>query len=127
MPMVTHLPLVPRVQSRIWPMAALAAEAAEERPRASMMAAPRLPTLGMYSLLYQVSSTRPGALAPATVAKRLSGYMVGEWLPQTTIFSTESTGLPALPASMDMARLWSRRIMEVKLAAGRSGAEFLAM
>ena len=44
--MVTHLPLVPRAQSRMWSMAALAAEAAELRPRASMMAAPRLPTVG---------------------------------------------------------------------------------
>jgi hypothetical protein len=35
----------------MWSMAALAAEAAEEAPRASMMAAPRLPTFGMYSLL----------------------------------------------------------------------------
>ncbi len=53
--------------------------------------------------------------------------MVGEWLPQTTIFSTESTGLPVFAASWDRARLWSRRIMEVKLARGRSGAEFMAM
>ena len=45
-PMVTHLPLVPRAQSRMWSMAALAAEAADETPRASMMAAPRLPTVG---------------------------------------------------------------------------------
>jgi hypothetical protein len=46
MPMVTQPPLVPSAQSRMWSMAALAAEAADDRPRASMMAAPRLPTVG---------------------------------------------------------------------------------
>jgi hypothetical protein len=30
----------------MWSMAALAAEAADDRPRASMIAAPRLPTSG---------------------------------------------------------------------------------
>ena len=45
--MVTHLPFEPRIQSRMWSMAALAAEAADDKPRASMMAAPRLPTVGM--------------------------------------------------------------------------------
>ncbi len=69
--MVTHLPSEPRAQPRMWSMAALAAEAAEDRPRASMMAAPRLPTFGMYSFLYQASSfTSLAAGWPAMVAKR---------------------------------------------------------
>ena len=34
---------VPAAQSRTWSIAALAAEAADESPRASMIAAPRLP------------------------------------------------------------------------------------
>src|SRR5208283_1624828 len=108
-------------------MAALAAEPAEDRPRASMITAPRLPTLGMYSFLYQFSSTSLVAGFPSIVAKRISGYIVGEWLPHTINFSTESTGLPALLASMDLARLWSRRSIFVKLPCGRSGADFMAI
>src|SRR5512134_136022 len=128
MPMVTHWPLLPSTQSRMWSMAALAALAAEEAPRASMMAAPRLPTVGMYVPLYQASSfTRALAFWPATVAKRMSGYMVGEWLPHTTIFCTSDTVLPVRAASWDTARLWSRRIMEVKFFFGRSGADFMAI
>jgi hypothetical protein len=53
-PIVTHSPFVPSAQSRMWSMAALAAEAADDRPRASMMAAPRLPTVGR-----KVSGSRP--------------------------------------------------------------------
>ena len=37
-------------------MAALAAEAAEETPRASMIAAPRLPTVGRKTSLFQTWS-----------------------------------------------------------------------
>jgi hypothetical protein len=52
-------------------MAALAAEAADESPRASMMAAPRLPTVGMKVSRYQVSSlTAFGAGCPPIDAKR---------------------------------------------------------
>ncbi len=38
---------VPSAHDRMWPMAALAADAADDRPRASMTAAPRLATVGM--------------------------------------------------------------------------------
>jgi hypothetical protein len=34
---------------------------------------------------------------------------------------------PALLASCDSARLWSRRSIAVKFFAGRSGADFIAM
>ena len=52
-------------------MAALAAEAAEDRPRASMMAAPRLPTSGMKVSLYQASSFTSAFTGwPPAVAKR---------------------------------------------------------
>ena len=71
MPMVTHLPLVPRAQSRMWSMAALAADAADDRPRASMMAAPRLPTVGRnVSLFHTWSLIRSLTALPPTVAKR---------------------------------------------------------
>ena len=39
---------VPSVHVRMWSTAALAADAADDAPRASMMAAPRLATVGMY-------------------------------------------------------------------------------
>ena len=52
-------------------MAALAAEAAEDRPRASMIAAPRLPTFGMNSLAFQSASLILSfSDSPLTVAKR---------------------------------------------------------
>ena len=51
--METQPPSVPATQSLMWSMAALAADAAEEAPRASMMAAPRLPTLGRNSFSIQ--------------------------------------------------------------------------
>src|SRR3989344_2519999 len=71
MPMVTHLPLVPRAQSRMWSMAALAAEAADDRPRASMMAAPRLPTVGRKVLAFHSwSLIILATLSPLMVAKR---------------------------------------------------------
>ena len=60
--MVTHLPSLPSTQSRTWSMAALAAEAADDRPRASMIAAPRLPTLGMNSLKFQSASAANAAI-----------------------------------------------------------------
>jgi hypothetical protein len=40
----------------MWSIAALAADAAEERPRASMIAAPRLPTVGRKTSLFQTGS-----------------------------------------------------------------------
>ena len=51
---------MPRAQSRMWSMAALAADAAEDAPRASMIAAPRFCTVGMKSLSTQAWS-RPMA------------------------------------------------------------------
>ena len=53
--------------------------------------------------------------------------MVGEWLPHTMSFSIESTGTPALAASCEAARLWSRRSMAVKFFFGSDGADFIAM
>ncbi|KAG1300942.1 hypothetical protein G6F63_016842 [Rhizopus arrhizus] len=69
--MVTHLPWLPSTQSRTWSMAALAAEAAEDEPRASMIAAPRLPTVGMKVLAFHSWSLIASAIdAPSAVAKR---------------------------------------------------------
>jgi len=53
----------------MWLTAAVAAEAAEDEPRASMIAAPRLPTVGMNSSASHASSviTSPPGL-PAIFA-----------------------------------------------------------
>ena len=52
-------------------MAALAADAADDRPRASMMAAPRLPTFGMKVFAFQSASLILSLSDwPLTVAKR---------------------------------------------------------
>jgi hypothetical protein len=59
---------VPLTQSKTWSMAALAALAAEEAPRASMIAAPRLATVGMKVSLSHASSTCSAALRPLTWA-----------------------------------------------------------
>ena len=69
--MVTHLPLVPSAQSRMWSMAALAADAADDRPRASMIAAPRLPTVGRKVSAFQAWSLIWSLMPlPPAVAKR---------------------------------------------------------
>ena len=69
--MVFHFPPLPESQSRTWSTAALAADAAEESPRASMTAAPRLPTVGMNTLRFQVSSLISVLSdCPSAVAKR---------------------------------------------------------
>ena len=47
---------LPSIQSRTWSIAALAADAADDRPRASMIAAPRLPTLGRNVVAVPASS-----------------------------------------------------------------------
>jgi hypothetical protein len=60
-------------------MAALAAEAADDRPRASMIAAPRLPTVGIKTVrVHSASLMSALTRSPPIVAKRKSGYMVGE-------------------------------------------------
>src|SRR5437588_10926403 len=109
-------------------MAALAADAALDAPRASMMAAPRLPTSGRNELsIHAWSSTRADACSPPTSAWKRFGYMVGEWLPHTPIFETSLTGTASLAASRAIARLWSRRIIEVKRSRGISGALLIAI
>src|SRR2546426_12385035 len=105
--MVTQSPsLVPYAQSRTWSIAAFAALAADDRPRASMMAAPRFCTVGM-----NVDSSQDWSLIigqsffPSASALNTSGYCVAEWLPQTVTLRIEDTGLATLCASCEVARL----------------------
>src|SRR6478736_9864016 len=110
---------VPSTQSRTWSMAALAAEAAEDAPRASMIAAPRLATVGMKSSASHFSSfTTSAAFLPPTVAWKMSGYWVAEWLPQMVRRLMSATVEPVFFASWVSARLWSRRVIAVKRSAG---------
>src|SRR5690606_8038994 len=118
----------PCSQSRAASIVAEAAEAALDAPRASMIAAPRLATVGMKSFSIQAwSFTTSAALRPAISAWKTSGYWVAEWLPQIVIFVMSATLAPVLAASWLMARLWSRRVRAVKRSAGMSGAFFIAM
>src|SRR6478752_1866334 len=109
----------------MWSMAALAAEAADDEPRASMMAAPRFWTVGMKSPSSQAwSSTRAAAFWPLTSAWNRSGYWVAEWLPQIVILVMSLT---VLVASWAIARLWSRRVMAVNWRGSMFGALFMAI
>ena len=97
---------VPSIQSRTWSTAALAAEAAEEAPRASMMAAPRCCTVGMNLPSSQAwSSTSVAASRPPTSQWNRSGYWVAEWLPQIVIRRISPTVVPSRAASWALARL----------------------
>src|SRR5882757_436721 len=101
---------VPLTQSWTWSMAALTADAADDDPRASMMAAPRLATVGMnVSRSHASSFTAAAAVWPPTSAWNRSGYWVAEWLPQMVIFEMSETATPSFAASWPSARLWSRR------------------
>src|SRR5262245_33891079 len=104
-------------------MVADAADAAEEAPRASMMAAPRWATVGMkVSAIQAWSLTTSAAFRPAISAWKMSGYWVAEWLPQIVIFVMSPTDAPVLAASCALARLWSRRVSAVNRSRGMSGA-----
>src|SRR6187455_729412 len=96
----------PRDQSRTWSIAAFAALAAEDRPRASMIAAPRFCTVGMNVDSSQAWSLIWGqAFLPSASAWKMSGYWVAEWLPQMVIFFTVGTSFPIFCATCDVARL----------------------
>src|SRR5947208_16318616 len=85
--MLTQLPgRVPWIQSRTWSMAAFAALAAEDSPRASMIAAPRFCTVGMNSVSSHSGSLIIGqTFFPPHSAWNTSGYWVAEWFPQIEI------------------------------------------
>src|SRR3970040_1999676 len=113
--MLTQSPAgVPSTQLRMWSMAALAALAAEDRPRASMIGAPRLCTVGMNVPSSQAVSLIIGqTFLPSHSAWNTSGYCVAEWLPHTVTFVSAAVGLAIFCAICEVARLWSRRIMAV--------------
>src|SRR6202007_2305119 len=102
---------LPSSQSRAASTVADAAEAADDAPRASMIAAPRLATVGMKSFSIQDGWLTPSAaFLPLISAWKMSGYWVAEWLPQMVTFLMSVTSAPVFWASCEMARLWSRRV-----------------
>src|SRR4051794_20604638 len=104
-------------------MAALAAEAADDEPRASMMAAPRCWTVGMNSLSIHLRSLiRRAAPFFETWAWKRSGYWVAEWLPQIVMRRTSVIGTSVFLASWAIARLWSSRVMAVNRRGSILGA-----
>src|ERR1700753_1929678 len=108
-------------------MAALAADAAEDAPRASMMAAPRLATVGMNGPVSHSWSLCSAAGGRLTWVVSRSAYWVAEWLPQIVMCSISVTGTDSLVASWVRARLWSSRVIAVNRSAGTSGAWLWAM
>src|SRR5205823_8874059 len=107
---------------------AFAALAADDRPRASMTAAPRFCTLGMNVFSSHAGSLISGqSFLPSASAWNTSGYCVAEWLPQTVTLRIEETGFCTLCASCETARLWSSRIMPLNCEGLRLGAFFIAM
>src|SRR5690606_31279812 len=119
---------VPCVQSRTCAIAAFAADAADDAPRAWMIAAPRLATVGMKSSVSQAVSAATSAPGrPPTSAWNRSGYCEAEWLPQIVSFLISDTGVPVRAATWDSARLCSSRVIAVNRVAGTSGAFDAAM
>ena len=76
---------VPANQSWMWSIAADAADAAEDAPRALMIAAPRCWTTGIKVSSSHFWSTSDFAALPLTRGWLMSGYCVAEWLPQIVI------------------------------------------
>ena len=109
-------------------MAACAAEKAEERPRALMMAAPRSWTVLMNSpSSHGRSLITSGAGCPPIRALKKSGNWVFEWLPQMVMLVASRQGTPAFCASCALARFSSRRIMANQRSRGMAGALLMAM
>src|ERR1700730_2168263 len=109
-------------------MAALAALAAEDRPRAPLMAAARMYTVGMKVVSSQAWSLIIGqTFLPSASAWKRSGYWVAEWLPQTVTFRIEVTGFWIFCEICETARLWSSRIIAVNWLGLRLFAFFIAI
>ena len=120
---VQSSPTVPLWMAATESMAALAAEAAEDRPRAAMMAAPRFWTVVRKSpCSHAVSPMTSAAGLPSILAFATSGNWVAEWLPQMARLVTDATGTAAFLASWLFARFSSSRVMANQRSAGTSGA-----
>ena len=105
------------------PIAACAADAADDAPRFSMTAAPRFCTVSMNAPWSQaVSSMTSGTRVPSMRACAKSGNCVAEWFPQMATLVTWRFCTPAFFASWVFARFSSRRVIANHRSAGTSGA-----
>src|SRR5215467_4368051 len=87
---------VPEWIARTESTMALAADPADDAPRALIIAAPRLCTVEINSCFSQASSPiTSGAGRPPIRAFQASGYWVLEWLPQIARLLMSATGTPA--------------------------------
>jgi hypothetical protein len=86
-------------------MAAFPAEAADDNFLNLMISAPLYYTLGVNSSFTHLESTNDKAFFPLIVAFLISGYIVGEWFPQTANFLISVTFEFVLSASCDTALL----------------------
>ncbi len=108
--------------------AALAAEAAELRPRALMMAAPRCWMTGMKVSLNQASSAITWLAGwPLIFVLAKSGYIVELWLPQMARLVMAVVSTPALRASWALARFSSSLVIAKKRLCGTPAAAVAAM
>ena len=111
---------VPWTQSWTWSMAALAADAADDAPRASMIAAPRLAT--RRDELVRVP--RPGRRARSPACRfdlRVEEVRVlrrGVVAPDRHVRDVGDRHVPVFWASCAIARLWSRRVIAWKRVGG---------
>src|SRR5437763_11014626 len=105
-----------------WSMAPLAADSADDRPRALMIAAPRFWHCGT-NVVSSHSRSVIDCVAglPLILALVKSGYWVFEWLPQMVTHVTAAFGTPAFLAKAAAARLWSSRVIAAHRSAGISG------
>jgi len=83
----------------MWSMAAFPADAADESFLSSMISAPLFWTRGVNSSAIHDADTSEVAGLPETVVLRMSGYIVGEWLPQIASFFMSVTLELVLSAS----------------------------
>ena len=110
------------------PIAASAADAADDAPRFSMTAAPRFCTVSMNGpCSHAVSVITSGTGVPLMRACAKSGNCVAEWLPQMATLLTSRVSTPAFCASCVLARFSSRRVIANQRSAGTSGALERAM
>src|SRR5689334_16363942 len=112
---------VPFTRLLTWSIAPLAADIADDRPRALMIAAPRFWHCGTNVFSSQFRSVMTSVAGrPLIFAFVKSGYCVLLWLPQIVTHVTSPLPTPAFLARALRARLWSRRVMAVQRSAGMS-------
>ena len=115
--MLTQSPAgVPSIQSRTWSIAAFAADAADDEPRASMTAAPRCCTVGMNVVLDpRLVADHVGRVAAADLRRGTRrGTASRSGCPRSSCCVTSATAAPVFAATWALARLWSSRVIAVK-------------